>query len=290
MTRDWNRKLDELTHKILEQNDSTSQAVNRLRKQCSKLHDQVVRSGTCLPLLKLWGLSRNIDDNTGTEIVASPILEMLGTLTNFPLQPPVLHAGIQHTYGYLFSLIETPYGRKRDRWVQSYLEKSLGLKRPTFSPVVSDGTLLLNLTYFLGRVHFRGRPAEISCLRRNRRFVDSELLKFNFRRLKCHRITEELGKGPDKIRIIIDLLPLPNSQLPNPSNTENLDGLLIYGIEERPSKRLSLITTFPVSEETIEELLDQPCGRRVQVQLKYNAFANNIPREPTLGMRTIQRL
>ncbi len=284
-TQNWNRKLDKLAKEIIQHADDPLRTKSVLRDRSPELYEQIVSSGRCRPLLKLWGQSRNIDDNTGTEIVSPAVLNLLGTLTGFSMESPVPHAGIQHTYGYLFSLIETPYGRKRDRWVSSSLEDVLGLRRPTFSPVATEGTLLLNLTYFLGRILYRGRPTEIACLRRNRHLVDSALPQFNYRQQRYHRIIEEMGKGNSKIRTLTDLLPLNNSLDP-----ENFQGLLIYGIEELATQKLSLITTFPISKETFQGLLSLPSGRKVVVQLKYNAYAKNILREPTLGKRTIHNL
>ena len=63
------------------------------------------------PLLALWGRSVNADENTGETIVHPAILAAIGALAGVPMRGRFVQAGLQHTYGYLFSLIDTPYGR-----------------------------------------------------------------------------------------------------------------------------------------------------------------------------------
>lgn len=279
---DWNESLNYLTQEIISKNITGHPAAPVLRHHAPKLYEQIVRSGKCPTLLKFWGECLNVDDNTGEEIVAPPVLRLLSDLTGISMDPPVVHAGLQHTYGYLFSAIETPYGRKRDRWVNRSLDAALGLSRSTFQPVAMQGTLLLNVTYFLGRIMFRGRRSEIARLRRSRNIVDSHLTDLDYRQLKCHRIIEEIGTGKQRIQAVSDLLPLSNSHDP-----DRMRGLLIYGIRSIKSDEFRLITAFPVSVNSFQSLLEQPCGTRVTVQLKYNAYSEGVTREPIQGKRTI---
>src|SRR5262249_2770464 len=103
----------------------------------------------------------NVDEYAGQTIVHPEILRAIGELAGVRMRSPVVHAGLQHTYGYLFSLIETPYGAKRDRWVTTDLETGFGLELSLLGEKPHDGTLLANLTWFLGRIVFRGRPASL---------------------------------------------------------------------------------------------------------------------------------
>lgn len=99
-----------------------------LFEKIPSLHKQIVESGRCKSLLELWGQSRNVDDNTGERIVDDVILKMIGELTGVSMIHPVVHAGIEHTYGYLLSNVETPYGKKRERWTDELLEAAWGCR------------------------------------------------------------------------------------------------------------------------------------------------------------------
>ncbi|MDB4733216.1 hypothetical protein OAF42_02115 [Planctomicrobium sp.] len=197
---EWHLTLDRLATALLEQTD-LRQALKLFESQVPGLFHQIQLAGRAKSLLKLWGQSLNVDDNTGTLIVEPKILQVLSQLSGVPLDSPIVHAGVEHTYGYLLSLIETPYGKKRERWVNSYLEKALGLSRPMFAPVVPQGTLLTNLTYFLGRIQFRGRRSELGYLRRSRELVDQALTQLNYRQMKPKRIIEEIGHGRKQIQM-----------------------------------------------------------------------------------------
>ncbi len=279
---DWNERLNNLAQEIISGNQSAISAASLLKLRAPELYEQICRSGKCQSLLNLWGECLNVDDNTSEEIVDPSILKLLGELTGVSMDSPVVHAGIQHSYGYLFSLIETPYGQKRERWTERSLETALEFSRPTFQPITRHGTLLLNLTYFLGRIMFRGRRSEIARLRRSRHIVDPHLTDVNYRQLKCYRIIEEIGTGKQRIQAISDLLTLANS--PDP---EALHAFLIYGIRSEWSDDFKLITAFPISAESFHLLLEPPCGVKVRVQLKYNAYSAGVTREPTQGKRTI---
>lgn len=277
----WHLTLDRLATDLLEEVTSR-QGLTLFETQVPELFRQIERVGRAKSLLKLWGESLNVDDNTGTLIVEPQILQVLSRMVGVPLDSPIVHAGIEHTYGYLLSLIETPYGKKRDRWVNSYLEQALGIPRPTFAPVVVQGTLLTNLTYFLGRILFRGRRSEIGHLRRNREQIDQALLQLNYKQMKPKRIIEEVGRGGKRIRLVTDLLRLPQVR-----GMEELRGLLIYGVEKTSTNRLRLITTFPVTEQTFDDLPSQPLGTKVPIQIKYNCHVEGFKRGPLNGMRSI---
>ena len=55
-------------------------------------------------------------------------------------------AGLMHTYGYLFSQLQTAYGLKGKRWIESRLDERLGLPAGTFSPLAAEGEFAANLT------------------------------------------------------------------------------------------------------------------------------------------------
>src|SRR6185312_10106073 len=89
-------------------------AVKVLQKHCPHIYRQLVRLRECRGLLSLWGRSRNVDEFVEQAIVHPAILRVIGQLTGVPMRGRIVHAGLEHTYGYLFSLIETPFGYKRE--------------------------------------------------------------------------------------------------------------------------------------------------------------------------------
>lgn len=60
-------------------------------------------------------------------------------------------AGAMHTYGYMFSQLETQFGKKSKRWVEQKLDERMGLAAGTFSPTPPKGEFLENLTKELRR-------------------------------------------------------------------------------------------------------------------------------------------
>jgi len=126
-----------------------------------------------------WTESNVIDENAKKEVVESVVLERMGipvtedidqempTFQNkiashrpkklrkrfVPMPPvPYAEAGVLHTYGYLFSQIQTPYGQKSDRWLVHGLEEKLGLVPGSLSPFSERGEFLSNLTDALDQV------------------------------------------------------------------------------------------------------------------------------------------
>src|SRR5437660_421137 len=126
-----------------------------LKKHCPPIHRQIVADGNTPGLLSFWGRSANVDENVGETIVHPAILQAIGQLAGVPMRGRFVHAGLQHTYGYLFSLIDTPYGAKRDRWLTTDLENGFGLDPTLLGDRPRKGTLLGNLTWFIGRIVFR---------------------------------------------------------------------------------------------------------------------------------------
>src|SRR5262245_13206806 len=88
-----------------------------LRRRCPEVLRQIVADARHPGLFSHWGRSANFDENAQSVIVDPAIVRAVGETAGVPARGRFVHAGLLHTYGYLFSLIETPYGAKRDRWV-----------------------------------------------------------------------------------------------------------------------------------------------------------------------------
>ena len=81
-----------------------------------------------------WGLSTVVDENTGTQVISPELFAELHRLAGLDATWPVGNAGLIHVYGYLLSTASTPYGLKRDRWVNGEVARALGLEASAFTP------------------------------------------------------------------------------------------------------------------------------------------------------------
>jgi hypothetical protein len=240
--------------------------------------------------LPLWGLCQNVDELANRTITSPGVLTAIGNLSGVPMQSPIIHAGLQHTYGYLFSLIKTPHGYKRDRWIAPSLDQAFGFRRRVLQALPSQGTLLGNLTYFLGRIAFRTRRRELSILARMRPAISPQLPEFAFRRLQRQRIVETVhlrhrSKDSVQIRIITDLVEFPASV----TAEDGSSSLLVYSVVDSRSRLAQLITAFPVTETFVADLVSpDQLGRKVSVRPRFNAIIPGLGSAPRNGTRHLE--
>jgi hypothetical protein len=90
----------------------------------------------------VWGESTVIDELTGTEVISPTLFAALHDRAGIEARWPVGNAGLLHVYGYLLSTATTPYGLKRDRWVDLQLAQAYGLDSEAFLPWIGSTTLL----------------------------------------------------------------------------------------------------------------------------------------------------
>lgn len=77
-------------------------------------------------LFDAWDLSTAIDENTGESVLPEAVFQHLHAAAGLDATWPTGNAGLLHVYGYLFSLAETPYGLKRERWLDAGLAAAYG--------------------------------------------------------------------------------------------------------------------------------------------------------------------
>jgi hypothetical protein len=95
---------------------------------------------------KYWTDCTVFDELAKAEILPEKAMTALGiprVVTGGVAHSP---AGVMHTYGYLFSQLQTAYGLKGKRWIESRLDERLGLPAGTFSPLTAEGEFASNLT------------------------------------------------------------------------------------------------------------------------------------------------
>ncbi|MCM2266142.1 MAG: hypothetical protein NDI60_00050 [Elusimicrobiales bacterium] len=236
------------------------------------------------PALQLWGESINFDELAKGTIVHPGILEFLSSRLGAP-QPKgrIAHAGLEHTYGYLFSLLPTKFGFKRARWVRPDIEDGLGLPRGSAGPAPSEGTLLANITCLAGGIALKDDPAAAALLQRMAPYCGSAVRAYAARPLKRGRLTEEVSlPGGRQVTLRTDFAPF---KAVYGGNTH----LLVYSVYDSAIRRAYLVTAFPVNAGFVNNALSPSgLGAGKPVQTRYNAHVEGLTGAGKLkGSRTV---
>jgi len=93
-----------------------------------------------------WGRSTVIDEHAGTAVVPEALFDALHARAGLDAAWPIGNAGLLHIYGYLLSTVPTPYGFKRERWLNGALARAYGLPADAFVPWASSRTTLERVT------------------------------------------------------------------------------------------------------------------------------------------------
>ncbi len=251
----------------------------------------------------LWGLSINYDEGAKKTILAEPIIDVLlerasvaprGEGIEGALAERVVHAGIEHTYGYLLSNLKTPYGYKRQRWVRPDIEFGFGLRPGVLSPTPDRGGFFANVTHFAGRIAFRennDQDARAIKLLKQKFGTAPSIRNFDYASLRGRRITETVvieGSAalPRTVEIRTDFVPFPKS---GPSPDGNAE-LLVYSVRDSERDLPYLITAFPIAAGFSEAAVDpKNLGSQKTVFTRYNAFVPGVTdaRSPLIGKREV---
>lgn len=283
-----NAEWNNATQCLLSENTKTS-VYERISQICPQVTQSITSDSKKEGLKKLWGLSINFDEFEKDVIVDPKIIEALVEVGKFP--PPIVkedgsqivHAGIQHTYGYLFSSLVTNFGYKRARWIEGNIEDAFQLAPGAMSPYSKSGSLFSNVTFFMGKIAFRNDAHEVSELENFKDSVDLTIRDFPYGSLKTSRIEEEVilpNSNGDKFRKFVfrtDLVPPIN---------EHGKHLLIYSVYDSHSNQSQLISGFPVDADFAEVLRNSKAGKTL-VETRYNAFVKELTGKTIEGTRRI---
>lgn len=240
-----------------------------LEEKAPQIAGQICEDSRRKGPLSFWGRSRNLDELAGLVIVEPTIIHLIASLSGRPLSLLTPHAGLQHTYGYLFSTIETPYGFKRERWTKTDIEVAFGLDRTTLSPFPERGTLLANATWFSGQFAFRGHAANRHRLRDYlEQKVSPDLLQLRAGKGRHVRLSERVDlvwrKDSRAWTLQTDLVS---------SAIDSRFGVLIYSVVDHQHEEHQLITMFPVGAAVRKQLRDRARrNRRTDIRPRYNAY------------------
>jgi hypothetical protein len=287
---DMTLRLPEIAAELTQQAREAFLSVQDLRTACPWLCRQIVRDAATVGLFDLWNRSSNFDDLAGVAIVEPTVLAVIGQLAQLPLMHPIVHAGLQHTYGYLLSTVVTPYGFKRDRWLSPRLEQGFGLPLDTLGPAPKHGTLLANATLFAGQVAFREDERAMERLCQIAPAAAPAVRKVDVTRFEQTRILETLSLRDAlgrfrTVKIRTDLVPFP-------IDVENCleNCLLVYSVEDSDNPGARLTTLFTVTDPVVAELTSADrFGPVVEIRTRFNAVIPGMSIQPLLGKRIIQR-
>ncbi len=114
---------------------------------------------------RYWTDSNLLDAGAKADILPQQVMAELGIprrVTDGVAHAP---AGMMHTYGYLFSQLQTPYGLKGKRWIEAKIDERLGLPAGTFSPTPPAGEFASNVTAAVYRlIGVTGAPPSAAAL------------------------------------------------------------------------------------------------------------------------------
>ncbi len=261
----------------------------KLTHEAPGIARQIEADKKAAALKGLWGRSMNYDEFAKGEIVDPKILEAIAAEFGGEIQGRVIHAGMEHTYGYLFSNLRTPFGYKRARWVRNTLETGFGLPAGLLGPRPAEGTLFANVSVFLGRIAFAGKSdvKELTSLKKNFRLAADAVRNYELKKLTIIRLEETIVLNGKKVILRTDFVPFTHA-VPGEKNTH----LLVYSIRDErysskhPMHGARIISGFPVEASFMDRAFDpKGLGENQPIITRYNGVVEGVTGEKLTGTR-----
>jgi hypothetical protein len=267
---------DEYWAKMVKESETNHQSIIEIIKNDNRPLYQQIHNDTQDPLLlTFWGQSLNFDSGAKKQIISDLINTDLHAQFALTTNNYVVHAGVTHTYGYLFSILETPYGFKRKRWTAPTLNGAFSLENLSLSPETVEGTLLSNVTYFMGMLAFKNDSDRV--LLKNLKNVSPEIRNFNYYSLTVEHLEEILPRFTLRTTFL---------KFPKRLAGEENDYLLIYSIMDQTLHKEFLITAFPVKKEAYQKTIaPEELGVNRPVTIRYNAYLEGLMDQPWRGTK-----
>lgn len=246
--------------------ESNSSFFDVLEDNHPALFNQIITDAKDPYLPMFWGKSYNFDSGAKQIIVDHKIIKALQGRFNIVNDNNVVHAGVIHTYGYLFSTINTPYGYKRKRWIAPTLNYAFNLEANSLSPEAIEGGLLSNVTFFAGSLAFKDKT-QLNLMKN----VANEIFTFDYSKLDVTRVEEILPS----VTLVTTFVKLPRK-----TASEENDYWLIYStIDSKLNKEL-LITAFPVNQDTYNKTTaKESLGDNQKISVRYNAYLEGLGKD-----------
>ena len=244
-----------------------------------------LRKDADAPWLPLWGQSLNRDQLAGHTIVDPKILSVIGRIAKTKIRDRNgYHAGLIHTYGYLFSWLATPYGLKHERWTEGIIAKGLGLPHRLFQKNLEQGTFLQNVTVLLTHIVLRRQKSALRELQKV--IAPPSLASYSVSHLASRRITETFtvpvpNSSRQSYRLLTDIIEFKRA-------ISGYRALLVYSYDTGHYKSNRLITCFPISKSTIRELTTESrFGKKQLLTPDFNIFLPHFRQQELIGERKI---
>lgn len=274
---------DAFWENFLENNkDEKFSLLTSIQKKSNKLYDQI-HSDSLDPILPtLWGQSINFDSGAKAIILDYKLINELQAKFKIKNDNHIVHAGIMHTYGYLFSTLMTPYGFKRIRWTKPTLNNGLELNHLSLSPFTVEGTLLSNITYFSAKIAFKNPTNLKKC--ESLLNVSPEIKNYDYKSLS-KVVLDEYIVTPSHIQ---KKLRTTLVKFKNKLTSDENDYLLIYSFEDLLNHEEKLITAFPIKTDAYLKIIDSMAlGEDRPIIVRYNAFIGTSQNDRLSGKRLI---
>lgn len=225
-----------------------------LKKYYPPLWNQISQDKKDPYVFLFWGNSKTTENNK--PIVNEEIRTDLFSIFQQNYAESYANAGLMHTYGYLFSTLETPYGYKRERWLINELNQLLKLEHNQLSVKTDRGTLLANVTYFAGKLAFE-ETQDLELIKN----VADEIKSIDYSKLMKLTIIEE-NKNFKFKTVIINL----------GADTSKNSHLLIYSYYDKQLGKDQLITMYPISNESFNSYRILKPELNTDFKMRHNLF------------------
>ncbi len=223
--------------------------------------------------LKLWSSSTNFDYYAKEQIVLPQVSKLIESVSGDKLilqrvysqehqqEIEIVHAGLEHIYGYLFSVINTPYGKKRKRWIDGGFNTLLQLESAPLSTHTSEN-LLSNVTYFVSRIAKKMKfPAQ------EIERISPELREYNYDSLKKTTLVEVFRSQETNYQLTTYLIE-------GKQEFEGQSHILIYTISTEEEERV--VSMFPIAPSFYDFIIEKKTGKVDDIQILYNGFIQEL--------------
>ncbi len=223
-----------------------------------------------------WTSCTVFDELAKSEILPEKAMRTLGIKRAVVGGVAHAPAGVMHTYGYLFSQLQTAYGLKGKRWLESRLDERLGLPAGAFSPLAPEGEFASNVTSAL--LQLIGAPARVP---RAARLAPSAKALGRVEQRVTWRTPDG---GTIEASVFTYLVPLA----PLKDRKSGESHLLIYAV--RRDGRHQLTTAFPIDGKFARGIMDAKPDREPVFKPRFNLYVNpgwTVTAQENLGWRAL---
>ncbi|MCR4294798.1 MAG: hypothetical protein NUW21_04640 [Elusimicrobia bacterium] len=225
---------------------------------------------------RYWTSCTVFDELAKSEILPEKAMRTLGIKRAVVGGVAHAPAGVMHTYGYLFSQLQTAYGLKGKRWLESRLDERLGLPAGAFSPLAPEGEFASNVTSVL--LQMICAPAKVP------RAAELAPAAKALGRVE-QRVTWKTPDGKTiEASVFAHLVPLAPLEGLDSSDSH----LLIY--EVLRDGRHQITTAFPVARGFADAIMGAKPDREPVFKPRFNLYVNpawTVTAQENLGWRAL---